>query len=130
MAPFSKKYIPSLPFLNFRHETSTPCDRSSLMHSLPIGLSGKILIKRAGMPNLERATATFASLPPKVASKKGDCSNLSCPGDFNLSIISPNVAMLIPILLPIQQDEFEHVILEYPRSPQVNPVYFRSRNQE
>ena len=93
--------MPSLfPFRTMR-ETSTPCLRSSAMQASPIRFGGIRLTKAASIPKRASPTATFASPPPKVASSDGLWKNLSLPGAFSLSMISPKVMIFfIGILYP------------------------------
>src|SRR4029077_15570143 len=52
---------------------------------------GSTVTYRAGLPNPAKATATLASPPPKVATKRGDCRNRSKPGGASRSMVSPKV---------------------------------------
>src|SRR5215471_1102261 len=71
---------------------STPNRRSSPANALAIGLlKGRTVTYRAGLPKPATATATLASPPPKVATKRGDCRNRSKPGGASRSMVSPRV---------------------------------------
>ena len=54
-------------------------------------LSGSTVTCAAGIPKIDNPIATFASLPPNVASKRGVCIRRSMPGAASLNISSPNV---------------------------------------
>ena len=57
-------------------------------------------------PNRARATATFASPPPKVASKRGLWKKRSAPGGFSRSMISPKVMYCAMSFLPFPRRYF------------------------
>src|ERR1700676_579736 len=59
--------------------------------------SGSTVTYRAGFPNPASATATLASPPPKVATKRGDCSSRSKPGGASRNIVSPNVTTSLDV---------------------------------
>src|SRR4051794_5462210 len=77
-------------------DVSTPNRRSSAMQASEIGLfGGRTVMYLVCRPNVDTATATFASPPPKVATNWGDCRKRSKPGGARRSMISPKVTTVL-----------------------------------
>src|SRR5690349_12906426 len=76
-------------------DVSTPQPRNALKQACPRSLIGKAVTNRDSIPHCANETATFASPPPKHASKLVACKIRVLPGGESRNITSPNVTTLM-----------------------------------